>query len=233
MRMVTTSAQPSVVPRNKLIDRATTAATIVMTMVAVWAVFNRVRETARPLGDGASSQISKGDPDEWSGGRIVLGNPDAPVTLVVFSDLFCPFCRSFAAAYGHSLKATQGSLRVEFRHLPLSVLHPEARVWAAAASCAHRAGRFTEFHDLAFGLQDSLSLLTTWQVAKRAGLTDSSSFQSCVTSDSIAAEVTADSLTASKLRVTATPTFIVGDRWMSGSISRARLDSLIAISLSR
>ena len=80
----------------------------------------------------------------------VLGRADAPVTLVEFTDLECPFCRSFHVGAFEKIKhdvhrQRQGPLRL--RDFPLD-FHPNARPAAVAVRCAGEQGKFWEMRHL-------------------------------------------------------------------------------------
>lgn len=82
----------------------------------------------------------------------VLGNADAKVTIVEYSDLECPFCRRFYEGAYQGIKKEYidtGKAKLIFRHFPLD-FHPYARLFATAAECAGKQGRFYEMHDKIF-----------------------------------------------------------------------------------
>ncbi len=79
----------------------------------------------------------------------VIGNPKAPVTLVVFSDFECPFCKTIKPLIHQLLEKNPDTLKVAFKHLPLG-MHPHARQAALAAIAAQNQGKFWEMHDTLF-----------------------------------------------------------------------------------
>jgi len=84
-----------------------------------------------------------------------LGQEKAPVTMVEFSDLQCPFCRQFFVGAFPQIKKEYidtGKVQFYYRHLPLTS-HPLARPFANASECAHEQGKFWEMHDLIFKKQ--------------------------------------------------------------------------------
>ncbi len=111
-------------------------------------------------------------------GYPFLGNPEAPLTLIEFSDFLCPFCgRHFdqtlpalLETYGRS-----GQLKYVFRDYPLIGLHPTAPQGHAAAHCAgeQSAVLFWEMHDRLFAAQSQ------W-----AGLADPTAFINGVAAES-------------------------------------------------
>ena len=86
-------------------------------------------------------------------GEPSLGKPDAPLTLVEFSDYQCPFCRRFFEQTLPALKSKYidaGQLRYVFRDFPLDQIHPQARQAAESVHCAAEQGKYWEMHDLLF-----------------------------------------------------------------------------------
>lgn len=84
-----------------------------------------------------------------------LGDPNAPVTIIEFSDFECPFCRRFWQETLPQIKAEYidtGKARFVYRDFPLS-MHPGAFPAALAANCANQQGKFWEMHDKIFSEQ--------------------------------------------------------------------------------
>src|SRR5471032_2159020 len=78
---------------------------------------------------------------------MVLGKPDAPLTMVEFTDLQCPFCRQFHVTAYEQIKKDYidtGKLRYISRDFPLDTIHPYAISAARASRCAAEQGRFWE-----------------------------------------------------------------------------------------
>lgn len=85
----------------------------------------------------------------------VLGDANAPVTMVEYSDFQCPYCRAFYnEAYQEIKKAyvDTGKVKIVYRHYPLD-FHPMAPKSAQAAECAGEQGKFWQMHDAIFTLQ--------------------------------------------------------------------------------
>jgi len=150
----------------------------------------------------------------------VKGNPNAPVTIVEFSDFQCPFCSRF---FTQTLPALQenyidtGKIKLVYRDFPLDSLHPNARPAHIAAECADEQGKFWEYHDVLFEKQSEWDRLSSAdlssqlnQYATSMGL-ESASFDSCLSSQSMADEVNADYLQAVQYGATGTPTFFIGN----------------------
>ncbi len=91
-----------------------------------------------------------------------IGLPNAPVTIIEFSDYQCPFCRKFWTETYPQLKSQYidtGKVRLVFRDFPLN-FHPQAQVSAEAAECVREvAGNdeaYFKFHDKLFSEQNIL-----------------------------------------------------------------------------
>ena len=70
----------------------------------------------------------------------VLGNADAPVELVLFSDMQCPFCKQFHATLKQIESEYGDQVVIAFRHLPLEQRHPNAKPLAEGSECAAELG---------------------------------------------------------------------------------------------
>src|SRR5690242_3669875 len=86
----------------------------------------------------------------------VQGPPDASVTLVEYGDYECPDCGRLFLVMRELRKELRDTLRIVFRHYPLSGIHPHAQQAAEAAEAAGAQGRFWEMHDLLFEHQHAL-----------------------------------------------------------------------------
>lgn len=141
------------------------------------------------------------DRDHWRGGE------DAPATLLVFGDFQCPYTRR-AERIVDGLRGDYGdSLRVAFRHLPLTEIHPRALSAAVAAEAAAAAGRFWDMHDLLFAHQEALEDDDLLRYADELGL-DLAAADSAAIHD----RLQADYRSAVESGVRGTPTLFVNGR---------------------
>jgi len=149
----------------------------------------------------------------------VKGDPNAPITIVEFSDFQCPFCSRFVVQTLGELEKNYidtGKVKLVYRDLPLDNLHSNARAAHIAAECADEQGKFWEYHDILFENQGQWSRLATGELdnslvkySQELGL-DISSFETCLISDEIANEVNKDALEARSYGASGTPTFFIG-----------------------
>ena len=72
----------------------------------------------------------------------ILGNPDAPVKIIEYSDLDCPYCRTFHATMKQlmALYGSAGQVAWVYRHFPIVALHPNASKLAEASECVAELG---------------------------------------------------------------------------------------------
>lgn len=141
----------------------------------------------------------------------VLGPADAPVTIIEFTDLQCPYCALFALQTFPELRRNYidtGLVRFASRDLPLP-MHAFAVPAAVAARCAGEQGRFWEFREALFAVQATLGSGTYIEQARKHGL-DLEAFTACRSDGRQAANVRADLDLARANGITATPSLIIG-----------------------
>src|SRR3989344_396320 len=169
------------------------------------------------VGSTAGSVVA--NPRDLEDDDPVLGDPNAPVTIVEFSDFQCPFCRSLWKSTFPSLRQkylVTGKAKFIYRDFPLS-FHPGAQPAAEAGECADEQGKFWEMHDKIFGEQEKLGSgtvqftvddLKKW--AREVGL-DTVKFNECLDSGKYRSEVQNDLQAGQAAGVTGTPgTFVNG-----------------------
>lgn len=121
-----------------------------------FSVFKTIIDEQLSTLSGGQSTSSGEIADVFADDDPVLGNPNAPLTLVEFSDYECPFCkRYFDQTYPQVKKEyiDTGKLKLVFRDLALSFHDPAATFEANAANCAKELGgdkAYFEYHDLLF-----------------------------------------------------------------------------------
>ncbi|HSW47487.1 MAG TPA: thioredoxin domain-containing protein [Candidatus Saccharimonadales bacterium] len=161
----------------------------------------------------------------------VLGQPDAKITMIEFSDYECPFCkRYFDDTYSQIKKAyvDTGKIKIVYRDLPLS-FHQNAHKEAEAAECVREQSDdsvYFKFHDIVFTRTTSngtgLALDQLPVIANELGL-DGQKLQACLDSGKYKAEVDKDIADATAVGANGTPTFFVGKSTSNGVILGTRL----------
>lgn len=154
----------------------------------------------------------------------VEGQPDAPITLVEFSDFQCPFCQKFySQSFGQIRDAyiKTGKVKFIYRDFPLD-FHPQAATAALAAECAADQNKFSAMHDALFenqaewaGNSDAPNLFKKY--AKAIGL-DAKSFDACYDTRKHETEIRKDLVDGIASGVSGTPGFFVNGKALSGAL---------------
>lgn len=166
----------------------------------------------------------------------VLGDANAKITVVEYSDFQCPFCERAATGTVAGLKNSQmfkdGEVNFIYKHFPLESIHPEARPSAIASVCAQEQGKFWEYHDILFENQNSLNNQNYIKWAGDLGL-NTEEFTSCLSSAEANNKVSADLTAATNAGGRGTPYFIVVNNdngkttAVSGAVPYANLEAAI------
>jgi protein-disulfide isomerase len=177
--------------------------------------------------------------DDQEDSIFALGDPEAPVTIVEFSDFQCPVCATHFERTWPALKEQYidtGRVYYVFRDLPLTSIHPQAFKAHEAARCAFELGGidvYWQMHDRLFENQkqwseneDHLRLFAEY--AADLGL-DQSDFEACLESGRHAGAVEASVREAFGLGVSGTPTFFIDGYPFSGAHPIQNFDQIITL----
>lgn len=147
-------------------------------------------------------------------GDFWRGNPDAPITVVEFSDFQCPFCQRHTLNTQPILDeqfVDTGDVMWIFKHFPVQSTHPFAFPAAIFAECLGEQGHFWEAHDLLFTRMSEWSgsnLETVFgEIATQLGA-DADLLATCRADEATLQNVQRD-LTEGSQFVQGTPTFVV------------------------
>jgi protein-disulfide isomerase len=166
-----------------------------------------------------------------------MGNPDAPVTIVEYSDFQCPACLAFHEQT-ESLLVEQyiNTGKVHFIYRSMGTwIGAESAAAAEAAYCASDQGKFWDYHDILFANQQGENVggykeKRLLAFAENLGL-NMSDFRACLSSDKYADRVAQDRLDGEQQGVSATPTFFVNAELVRGAIDFNQLSSMIEAKL--
>lgn len=137
----------------------------------------------QPQGQGSPSNVKP-----VSAKDHIFGDPNAPVKIVEFSDLECPFCKQFHQTMRSAMTLYEGKVAWIFRNFPLPQLHPKAPAEAQAAECAAKLGgndKYWTFIDNVFEVTPSNNGLNPAElpkIAQEIGL-NTANFNVCLSSD--------------------------------------------------
>lgn len=200
--------------RTKLLQMAAGAAFLVLAVVLVLIVVNGSNG-----GDGGDTSLEgasevnrslQGVPQQG----MLLGDPDAPVELVEFGDLQCPYCAAYAEEILPPViasKVKQGQVKIDFRNF--TIIGPDSTDAAAASLAAGAQGRGWNFVELFYrnqggensGYAADESFLEA--VAEGAGVKDLDRWNE--DREDLVAEVEEVTAEAQRLRLEGTPTFAI------------------------
>jgi protein-disulfide isomerase len=157
-------------------------------------------------------------------GLARMGPATAPVTLVVFSDFQCPYCKEQAKILRQNLKGIYGEkVRMFFKDLPIEQIHPWAKPASLIGRCIKRAGdeRFWQYHDWVFENQASFTLdnikAKSLEFANKNAM-DTLMLGQCIEGKVTEPEVAAAAADARALQVASTPTAFVNGRRLVGNL---------------
>ncbi|HLC71253.1 MAG TPA: thioredoxin domain-containing protein [Candidatus Nanoarchaeia archaeon] len=148
----------------------------------------------------------------------VLGDDDAPITIVEFSDYECPFCARFHTQTFGELKSAYidtGKVKFIYRDFPLS-FHPQAQKAAEAAECAGEQDKYFEMHELLFTDGVAGGVAGFKQYASQIGL-NTAKFNECLDSGKMVSEIRKDTADGAAIGVQGTPAFYVNGVEVSGA----------------
>ncbi|MBI2632639.1 DsbA family protein [Candidatus Pacearchaeota archaeon] len=145
------------------------------------------------------------------GDAPILGDSNAPVTIIEYSDFQCPFCGRFYSNALASIKTQYidtGKVKLVFKDFPLTSIHPMAQPAAEASRCVRKQGgddAYWVYHDQIFENQGSLSTTTLKQWAKDLGY----NIDSCLDSEEMSSAVQKDLAEATAAGGQGTPYIVV------------------------
>jgi len=186
-----------------------------------------------PSGQGAPSapsRVSAGEDDD-----AFLGDENAPVTIIEFSDYECPFCGRFWSQTLPQIKTEYidtGKVKFVYRDFPLTSIHPMAQPAAEAAECVRDAAGgsdevYFEYHDKIFANQQLLSTANLKQWAQELGY----NIDSCLDSGEFRSEVQDDLRDATASGGRGTPYFVINGNPLSGAQPFAAFQQIIEAEL--
>lgn len=196
-----------------------------------------VANQAAPAAQQAAAPPQAAPPEDTTPKKVsldddpVLGDKNAKVTLIDFTDYECPFCKRYYDETFSQIRKDYidtGKVKYVVRDLPLS-FHANAHKEAQAAECAREQGGDTayyKYHDEIFKKTTSngtgLALTELSVIANNLGL-DGTALQTCLDSDKYKTEVDKDLADASAVGASGTPTFFIGKSTPDGVITGTKI----------
>jgi protein-disulfide isomerase len=160
----------------------------------------------------------------------VLGNDDAPVTIVEYASMTCPHCAHFHATALPELKTKYidtGKARLIFREFPFD---PRAEAGFMLARCSN--DNYFPMVDVLFKQQQNWASVENakdalLQISKLAGFSQES-FEACLTDQKLLEDVRAvQKRGADEFKVDSTPTFFINGNTYKGALTIAEMSAII------
>lgn len=200
------------------------AAAAALALGACSAGDNSAAQTAGPSQEQTNTYLSEAYFDETEAG-VVLGNPDAAVTLVEYASLTCGHCKTFHEEVIPTIKSdyiATGKVKFVFREFPTDPVNV-AVIGFAIARCAGPEGYFAALDDF-FGNQDNIfnearagRALEALQAYGVRNGTSESEFETCINSEDIRRAISKSVSTGRDAGVNSTPTLILnGEKLVTG-----------------
>ncbi|MEN9560858.1 MAG: hypothetical protein RIQ56_131 [Candidatus Parcubacteria bacterium] len=166
---------------------------------------------------------------------VILGDPNAPVTIVEYGDYQCPFCARFYKTVEQSIRdeyIKTGKVRMVFRNFQF--LGPESVLAAEAAECAKDQQQFWAYHDAIYDEElidgkehnGNLNRDLFIKIARTLQL-DETAFATCFDSHKYAAQVQADLEAGQAAQINSTPTTFVNSTRLLGALPYAQFKEAI------
>jgi protein-disulfide isomerase len=151
-----------------------------------------------------------------------MGNPEATVTVIAFSDFQCPFCQKYFKNIEPTVIADfVETNKIHYIYSPMAFLGQESNDAAEAAYCANDQQKFWEYHaqlyiNLTGENNGSYSMSNLRNFAGKIGL-DLNTFDQCMNSDKHLADLSSAEVYASNAGIHSTPSFLVNDKLVYAS----------------
>lgn len=167
---------------------------------------------------------------EISDQDIILGNRDAPIKMILFTDFECQYCKTFHAEYTKIIAEYGERVALIVKHLPLPS-HPQAELAATAVQCAHDQGKFAEYSTLLFERQaewsKQRSSMSMKKYAYRIRGLNAREFARCLDTSKYVDKIASDIQDAQAFNIGAAPAMFIGTEFVSGSAPFEDLKSII------
>lgn len=151
------------------------------------------------------------------GDSPTLGNPDASVVLLKFSDYQCGFCNQATGHVDEFLAEHDDDVLFVLKNFPLTNIHPEALPAALAAWAAGQQDQFWPYHEALFENQMNLGEGLYLRIARDLDL-DLDQFNNDRASEDAKKAIARDLALAQELQLSSTPTFIMDDVLIPGAV---------------
>ena len=193
-----------------------------------------------------STDQSKPTNEQTSADTLVIGDKNAPVTIVEYGDFKCPNCAKFHTSTGQGIRQDYietDQANIEFRNIAL--IGPDSQRAAQGAYCANDQSKFTQYHDAVYEymwntyyqagnyqseFDDVLTQEFLTKLAGEQGM-NKQQFEACLSSGKYSDALQADLEQAEEDGARGTPYFVIGDQSITGPQPYSVFKTLIDLQL--
>lgn len=175
---------------------------------------------------GAKAALAENRQNIISGPSLpVIGNPDGKITLVEFFDYNCGYCRK---AHEDMLQVQKNNAAVKIVLQPFPILGPDSTSAHSVAAAFHvlYPAQYGAFHNSVLSAEEKADEESTMAIAKSLGA-DEAALRAEMAKPSINEGFNRTYALASALKITGTPTYVIGDQIVSGAVGFAALNEAI------
>ncbi len=161
---------------------------------------------------------------------IQIGNKEAKVKLVEFSDFQCPYCKAFQLnTIQKIIKDYSGRILFAYKNFPLE-FHAQAQNAALSAECANEQGKFEAYSGRLFNLQDDWGKSQGTQKFKTYALQtglNTAQFNQCLDDKKYQDKINKDIEEGKSFGISGTPSIFINDQFKNGAISYEDIKKVI------
>ena len=203
--------------QNKITDNLSKIIVIVVLIIIGLVIYKspHLPPKVEKVADNVQTQTgSPADVLKIRGDDYINGNPSAPVTIIEYSDLECPYCRLFHATLTEAMNKYPGKIAWVYRNYPIEGLHKQARLEANAIECIGGLGG-NDAYWLALNQifattksNDGLDLNTIPTIVKNAGVKEAD-FEQCIANKNYDAKIMTQVKEIQELGIQGTPFSVI------------------------
>lgn len=223
-----------ILPVSILVAAVLIAGAVIYTAGLPGAVDNNANGGNKPV-------VVTGDTLKLTSDDVVLGDLNAPVTVVEYSDFQCPYCGRFFSQTESQVRENYiKTNKVKFVYRHFAFLGAESKAGAQATECAKDQGKFWDFHDALFTAEQKDGQENSGNLNRGLFMTlagqlkmNTQQFGTCFDSKKYAGKVDKDYAGAQVIGVQATPTLFVNGTKVEGAVPYEQFKSTIDAALAK
>jgi len=219
------SATSATAPTESITASATETAAALVTETATALVTAQSTTAMATVDENGAVTATMADLGIAAERYAALGDPNAPITIVEYSDYGCPFCRRYTTSTFPTIKEQYidtGKVFYVYKDLPIVDNHPQAAFAAEAAECAGEQGQYWPMHEQLFAEPEAWD--TTAEAARASferyagelGM-NNAELLACFDEGRYRDEVQADLEEARQFGLSGTPSFVINGKLLVGA----------------